>query len=144
MAVAVLDGVRTYRMCAPNVPGTAKVARDMVAALLHANERDALVDVAKLLVSEVVANVWMHTKVPQLTVDATVRPWCLLVSVLDAEPRAVPLARRALSVEEGGRGLCLVRELADAWGTTWFGGVEPTGKSVWFELRDGTRQEAQS
>ncbi|MGH3309600.1 MAG: ATP-binding protein, partial [Streptomyces sp.] len=65
--------IRSYRMDAPNLPETAKVARDMVAALLRATEHPALVDVGRLLVSEVVTNVHLHARVPQLTLEATVR-----------------------------------------------------------------------
>lgn len=132
---------RSYRMSAPNIPETAKVARDMVAALLHATGHSGLADMARLLVSEVVTNVHLHTTVHKLTLDATVRTGCVLVSVLDADPRGVPQVRRAISDQETGRGLPLVQHLADAWGTTWFGGVEPTGKSVWFELRDASGPE---
>lgn len=131
--------VRSYRMNAPNLPETARVARDMVAALLRATEHSALVDVGRLLVSEVVTNVHLHARVPQLTLEATVRNNRVLVSVLDADPCGVPQIRKAIRNAEGGRGLPLVQHFAAAWGTTWFGGLQPTGKSVWFELHDEER-----
>lgn len=138
--------VRTYRMNAPNLPETPRVARDLVAALLRATELSALVDVGRLLVSEVVTNVHLHASVRQLTLEATVRSGRVLVSVLDTDPRGVPQIRRAITGEdacadaESGRGLPLVEHFAAAWGTTWFGGVRPTGKSVWFELHDESRE----
>ncbi|MDW6062656.1 hypothetical protein SAZ11_37300 [Streptomyces sp. FXJ1.4098] len=46
-----------YRLRAPNIPETAKVAREMIAGLLLATGHPALVDTARLLVTEVVANV---------------------------------------------------------------------------------------
>lgn len=128
--------VRHYKMHAPNIPETAKVARDMVAGLLSATGHSALVDTARLLVSEVVANVHLHTTVPLLLVEATVRNDRVRVSVQDDDPRPIPRSPRdAVSADaEGGRGLLLVQACAAAWGTVWHGGLERTGKSVWFEL----------
>ncbi|MEU1790426.1 ATP-binding protein [Streptomyces sparsogenes] len=130
-----------YRLRAPNIPETAKVARDMVAGLLKATDHPALVETARLLVSEVVANVHLHTKVPLLSLEATVRGPHLHVSVRDADPHGVPWPPEPRTPEaeadaEHGRGLLLVQACADAWGTVWHGGVRPTGKSVWFSLSD--------
>ncbi|MDK1472571.1 ATP-binding protein [Streptomyces sp. 549] len=130
--------VGSYRMCAPNVPETAKVGRDIVASLLRATGHPQLVDVARLLVSEVVANVHLHTRVPALTLVAAVRRDGLWVAVRDGEPRLAPRLRPVGGEQECGRGLPLLDVLASAWGVTWHGQPEPTGKSVWFELRDGT------
>ncbi|MEE1937983.1 ATP-binding protein [Streptomyces sp. TRM 70361] len=129
---------RTYAMRAPNLPETAKVARDMVAGLLDATGHPALTEMARLLVSELVSNVHLHTGVPLLILKAAVRDGRLTVSVRDGEPGlALPSPRAgAASGDEHGRGLLLVRELASDWGTVRHGGPCPTGKSVWFELRD--------
>ncbi|WP_158239676.1 ATP-binding protein [Streptomyces carminius] len=130
---------RTYAMRAPNLPETAKVARDMVAGLLDATGHPALTEMARLLVSELVSNVHLHTGVPLLTLEAAVRDGRLTVSVRDGEPGFAPPSPRAGAAsddDEHGRGLLLVRELASAWGTVRHGGPCPTGKSVWFELRD--------
>ncbi|MGK5446855.1 ATP-binding protein [Streptomyces radiopugnans] len=135
-----LQWARTYAMRAPNIPETVKVARDMVFGLLNATGHSALAETARLLVSEVVSNVHLHTKVPLLTLEAMVGSDRILVSVQDDDPRGTPSSPEAgiPSEDEHGRGLLLVRELATAWGTVWHGGLRPTGKSVWFELR-GTR-----
>ncbi|WP_019711414.1 hypothetical protein [Streptomyces xinghaiensis] len=50
-------------MQAPNIPETAKVARDMLTGLLTVTGHTPLVELARLLVSEVVSNVHLHTKV---------------------------------------------------------------------------------
>ena len=133
----------SYRMSAPNIPETAKVARDMVAAVLAVSGHPELADTARLLVSELVTNVQKHTAVPELMLRATVDGDRALVSVIDTDPRAVPLAAPLALAEsshpaEHGRGLPLVAELASDWGTTWLGGPQsmPTSKSVWFELHD--------
>ncbi|MET9292950.1 ATP-binding protein [Streptomyces sp. NPDC003077] len=133
---------RTYKMRAPNTPETAKVARELVAGVLMATDHPSLIDTARLLVSEIVANVCMHTTVPLLLLEATVRGDQLLVSVRDDDPRGIPTARHtALGDSERGRGLLLVEELAAAWGTVWHGGVCPTSKCVWFELRDEPEED---
>ncbi|MET9293782.1 ATP-binding protein [Streptomyces sp. NPDC003077] len=114
----------------------------MVASLMRATGHDGLADPARLLVSEVVTNVHLHTDVAKLQLVATVHPEWVLISVEDRAPRAHPRTpppggpRHPDPHAEGGRGLMLVQECAHAWGITWHGGLEPTGKRVWFELRD--------
>ncbi|MFP8907243.1 ATP-binding protein [Streptomyces atacamensis] len=138
--VNALQRARTYELRAPNIPETVKVARNMVAGLLDATGHSALAETARLLVSEVVSNVHLHTKVPLLTLEATVGRDRVRVSVRDDDTTGAPSSPGAGVPPEAehGRGLLLVRELAAAWGTVWHGGLQPSGKSVWFELR-GTR-----
>ncbi|WP_165987175.1 ATP-binding protein [Streptomyces sp. YIM 98790] len=138
----VPQAVRSYRLTAPNAPDTAKVARDHVAGLLHHTGRPGpAADVARLLVSEIVTNVYRHTAVRLVTVTTTIRPEAVMVAVHDTSPAAMPAMRRVRPDEEGGRGLRLVQELASAWGFALHGGTaadaDATGKSVWFELRSG-------
>ncbi|MFF5583329.1 ATP-binding protein [Streptomyces hygroscopicus] len=131
---------RRYTMRAPNIPETAKVAREMVSGLLSATGHCSLIDPARLLVSELVSNVHLHTKVPLLMLEATVRAGQLHVSVRDEEPTRMPdTTTRPTPHAEHGRGLLLVQAYADAWGTIWHGGLHPRGKSVWFELADQPR-----
>ncbi|WP_435811280.1 ATP-binding protein [Streptomyces termitum] len=89
-------------------------------------------DVAELLTSELVTNALVHTG-QGAVVTATVVPENLRVEVRDFEPGLdrppVPPADDGTS----GRGLFLVRELADSWGVEERG----TGKVVWFELNGG-------
>lgn len=89
-------------------------------------------DVAELLTSELVTNALVHTG-QGAVVTATVVPEQLRVEVRDFEPGLdrppVPPADDGTS----GRGLFLVRELADSWGVEEQG----TGKVVWFELNGG-------
>jgi anti-sigma regulatory factor (Ser/Thr protein kinase) len=89
-----------------------------------------LVDVATLLVSELVTNAVVHAGSPALlVVRPSERPGCVRVEVCDqdAEP---PIVHAFDPDATDGRGLALVAALADRWG------VQPTavGKSVWFEL----------
>ncbi|MFF5505270.1 ATP-binding protein [Streptomyces roseolus] len=88
--------------------------------------------VAELLTSELVTNALVHTA-HGAVVTATVDPGQLRVEVRDFEPGlAAPPAPPA---DDGtsGRGLFLVRELADSWGVE----ERDTGKVVWFELNGG-------
>jgi hypothetical protein len=124
-----------YRLTAPALPTTPRVARDAVAARLRAAGHHGLPDTARVLVGDVVTNVVVHTRVPRLWVGAAVTRLGAVVSVWDGDQRGVPRPRHAAEGETGGRGLLLVDALSHAWGVTWTGGVEPAGKRVWFELR---------
>ncbi len=86
--------------------------------------------------SEVVTNVFQHTRAPLLTVDATLGADSVTVRVTDREPGARPLGKPPLpqQADEHGRGLVLVDTLADRWGVSVRGGLSPLDKSVWFAL----------
>ncbi|WP_282695641.1 ATP-binding protein [Streptomyces sp. CC208A] len=106
--------------------------RHALRALLGAWGGPGAGDVAELLTSELVTNALVHTG-HGAVVTATVDPGQLRVEVRDFEPGLVgPLVPPA---DDGthGRGLFLVRELADSWGIEEHGG----GKVVWFELNGG-------
>ncbi|MFJ5222236.1 ATP-binding protein [Streptomyces sp. NPDC088400] len=119
------------------VPEVRHALREM---LRHWKERDSA-DVAELLVSELVTNALVHTK-SGAVVTATVADSRLRVEVRDfvaGLPEVAVLT--ALSARTGpvrpvaddsthGRGLALVRSLADDWGIR----TRPLGKVVWFEL----------
>ncbi|MFE6299196.1 ATP-binding protein, partial [Streptomyces sp. NPDC057866] len=90
-------------------------------------------DVAELLTSELVTNALVHTAHGAI-VSAEVDPDRLRVEVRDYEPGlAAPPVPPA---DDGthGRGLLLVRELADSWGVA----ARDSGKVVWFELHGGS------
>ncbi|MFD1828876.1 ATP-binding protein [Streptomyces desertarenae] len=124
-----------YRLTAPAIPTTPRVAREAVAAWLWAAGHHGLLDTARTLVSDVVTNVVVHTGVPHLSVEAAVTRLGVTVSVWDGDQRGVPRPRRAGADDTCGRGLYLVESLSHAWGVSWTGGAEPAGKRVWFELR---------
>ncbi|MGW3814557.1 SpoIIE family protein phosphatase [Streptomyces sp. NPDC005046] len=86
-------------------------------------------DDARLLLSEILTNAVQHAQGPiglHLCRTAT----DLTVEVSDYSPH-LPQPRTATEDEESGRGLILVRTLADDWG------VRPTdaGKTTWFTLK---------
>ncbi|WP_420878249.1 SpoIIE family protein phosphatase [Streptomyces sporangiiformans] len=80
----------------------------------------------ELLVSELVTNAVRHATGPirvRLIHDRT-----LICEVSDTSSTA-PHLRRAASMDEGGRGLFLVAQLAQAWGARY----TPEGKVIWAE-----------
>ncbi|ADI09635.1 regulatory protein [Streptomyces bingchenggensis BCW-1] len=147
MATATLTGplathdgppTHSYRLTAPSAEQNPKVARDMVASLLEAAGHGASVDAARLLVSELVTNVWQHADTCQLTVETTIDGASITVRVTDGDFRNTPPMPHSFPEvgDEHGRGLALVDALATRWGVTVHGGREPARKSVWFVLVD--------
>src|SRR5215470_7895441 len=97
---------------------------------------DDQADLACLLVSEVVTNVVLHTSAARGTLlrqefELRIRKGhsAVWVEVFDHDLR-LPRIRMASENDEGGRGLYLVDQLAERWGS------RPTdgGKAVWFEM----------
>jgi anti-sigma regulatory factor (Ser/Thr protein kinase) len=88
-----------------------------------------LIDVAELLVSEVVTNSIRHALAGGW-VSVSRSAQRVRVEVTDTGG-GTPTPRQAEPHEPTGRGLAIVEALADAWGV-----VEPEGrgKTVWFEL----------
>jgi len=84
---------------------------------------------ARLLLSEILTNAVQHAEGP-ITLHLCRTVTDLTVEVSDRSPH-LPQPRIAAEDEESGRGLLLVRTLADGWG------VRPTdeGKTTWFTLK---------
>ena len=101
--------------------------------LLERWELAHLSDLATLLTSEIVTNAVRHAESsPKLTVG--VADGLLEVGVTDAAREQAPVMSDLVdSAAEGGRGLAIVDELSDGWGTN----VLPDGKEVWFLLDTG-------
>ncbi|MFI9308360.1 ATP-binding protein [Streptomyces triculaminicus] len=123
-------------MTVPAAPPAARLAREFVTAALVAADQRLLIESARICVSDTVANVVRHARVPELTVEVTVHADRVVVAARDDDPARLPWPRRGCENEEGGRGLTLVRRLSHASGVTWvWDGLELVGKQVWFELR---------
>jgi anti-sigma regulatory factor (Ser/Thr protein kinase) len=121
----------------PPTPTAARLARHRVseACVGLADEQRA---VAVLLTSELVANAVRHPESDapagteiEMRIRRTDRVF--RVEVRDHDARPLPTVRPPTTPREGGMGLYIVDELADAWG------VRPDslgeGKVVWFEIR---------
>ena len=90
--------------------------------------RHAPLDVVALLVSEIVTNAVLHAR-SEVTLTVRMDSDSVRVEVADnsvAAPQQRPISDEAVT----GRGMFLVEQLADDWGTSPAG----DGKVVWFEL----------
>jgi len=111
----------------PADPAIVADARKRVAAQLAGWGLDDLAFVTELVVSELVTNAIRHAESPiQLRL---IRNGTLICEVSDGSSTA-PHMRRARVFDEGGRGLLLVAQLTERWGTR----QTAHGKTIWAEL----------
>jgi len=121
-------------LLAPDASSPAR-ARQVVRDALSKWRLPQFERVACLLVTELVANVVLHTEsASELTVRHDGE--CLYVGVRDHDPR-LPARRHRLPTAATGRGLALVDELSTSWGAS----PAQDGKIVWFELRVGREDD---
>lgn len=132
------SGAVTHHVDLEPVPLSAGVARSFIRTAFAAVDEQSE-DLALLLTSELVTNAILHART-RVQLGVLLDDDKALVCVADrlAEPHALaPLAHTDDGF--GGRGLALVADLAEEWGTTGYTG----GKTVWFFLRtaaDGERR----
>jgi PAS domain S-box-containing protein len=110
----------------PADPAVVVDARRQAAGQLTAWGLQDASDTTELIVSELVTNAIRHARPPiqlRLIHDAA-----LICEVSDASS-TTPHLRRARELDEGGRGLYLVGQLAERWGTRH----TPDGKTIWAE-----------
>ncbi|MFC7828757.1 SpoIIE family protein phosphatase [Streptomyces sp. NPDC057375] len=118
------DRVRTWDV-APDPVGVA-AARRSVGEQLTAWGLDDTAFVTELVVSELVTNAIRYGEPPiQLRL---IRHTALICEVSDASSTS-PHLRRAHAYDEGGRGLLLVAQLTQRWGSR----QTDTGKTIWAE-----------
>jgi anti-sigma regulatory factor (Ser/Thr protein kinase) len=111
----------------PPIPESACLARAASRSAL-AGRPEAVIEVAQLLVSELVTNAVLHARsAPTLFIQADQDEIRVVVhDESSAPPQLQPSADQAAA----GRGLSLVSGLATSWGWS----QTPTGKNVWFTL----------
>ncbi|MDQ0714534.1 serine phosphatase RsbU (regulator of sigma subunit)/PAS domain-containing protein/anti-sigma regulatory factor (Ser/Thr protein kinase) [Streptomyces luteogriseus] len=121
-----LDARQVATWSVPSDPSAvAQTRKDVVAQLERWGLSDA-VFVTELVVSELVTNAIRHAEPPvqlRLIHDST-----LICEVSDGGNTA-PHLRRARTYDEGGRGLLLVAQLTERWGTR----QSAAGKTIWAE-----------
>lgn len=125
-----------YRLTAPSLPDTPRVARDWVASLLRSFGWPEWAEAARLCTSEVVTNAHQHTGSARIAVEVAFADGRVTVAVHDGAPGArlpdrPPGGGGLLDLR--GRGLALVAAYADAWAVA----EEADGKAVWFSFGRG-------
>ncbi|MFH7597261.1 SpoIIE family protein phosphatase [Streptomyces racemochromogenes] len=111
----------------PSDPSVVADARRYTTEQLSAWDLDEASFVAELVVSELVTNA-IRYGAPPIQLRLIHENDTLICEVSDASSTA-PHMRRARTFDEGGRGLLLVAQLAQRWGTRH----APTGKTIWAE-----------
>ncbi|MGW1895671.1 SpoIIE family protein phosphatase [Streptomyces sp. NPDC002004] len=122
-----LDADQVASWDLPVDPAIVSRARRHATEQLTAWGLDDAAFVTELMVSEMVTNAIRYGR-PPIQLRLIHDPTTLTCEVFDSSSTA-PHMRRARTFDEGGRGLLLVAQLADRWGTRHM----PTGKTVWAE-----------
>jgi anti-sigma regulatory factor (Ser/Thr protein kinase) len=127
---------RSAQMLVPAEPtGPSRVRQWMSTRLREWSVPEPVIGAAILCTSELTTNALLHAGTPaQVHVDLNAER--LLVSVADTGTRGTVIRAHADTLSSRGRGLGLIEDLSDSWGT------DPTvrGTTVWFEmLLPGTR-----
>ncbi|KOU61443.1 SpoIIE family protein phosphatase [Streptomyces virginiae] len=118
----------------PAEPAAAARARHLTEATLTGWGLEDLAFTTELVVSELVTNAYRYGGGTPVTLRL-IRDRSLICEVSDGSSTA-PHLRRARTTDEGGRGLFLVAQLTERWGTRY----TRDGKTVWTEspLHHGT------
>jgi serine phosphatase RsbU (regulator of sigma subunit) len=118
------DQVATWNL--PPDPTVVSGARRLVNAQLDSWGAHDIAPVTELIASELVTNAIRYGQPPIHL--RLIRDGRLICEVSDASSTA-PHLRHAQVTDEGGRGLFMISQLADAWGTRY----TATGKTLWTE-----------
>ncbi|MBM2622390.1 SpoIIE family protein phosphatase [Actinoplanes sp. LDG1-06] len=131
--LAVEHAVAMSRSATMHVPaeptGPSRVRQWMSTRLREWSVPEPIVGAAILCTSELTTNALLHAGTPaQVHIDLNAER--LLVSVADTGTRGNLIRAHADTMSSRGRGLGLIEELSDSWGT------DPTvrGTTVWFEM----------
>ncbi|WP_443048014.1 SpoIIE family protein phosphatase [Streptomyces sp. H39-S7] len=119
---------RIARWSVPSEPSAVSAVRAAAVAQLERWGLDELAFITELILSELITNSIRHAAGPitvRLLLDRT-----LICEVADTSSTA-PHLRYAATTDEGGRGLFLVAQLAEHWGTRY----TSDGKIIWSEQR---------
>ncbi|MFI6850893.1 SpoIIE family protein phosphatase [Streptomyces sp. NPDC050416] len=118
------DSVASWRL--PPEPASAGRARALASAKLTEWGLEHLAFTTELIASELVTNVYRYAGGPATL--RLIREQCLVCEVSDTSHTS-PHLRRARTTDEGGRGLFLVAQMTERWGTRY----TRDGKTVWTE-----------
>jgi serine phosphatase RsbU (regulator of sigma subunit)/anti-sigma regulatory factor (Ser/Thr protein kinase) len=131
--LAVERAVALSRSATITVPaeptGPSRVRQWLASRLREWSAPEPVIGAALLCASELTTNALLHAGTPaQVRVDLNAER--LLVSVADTGTRGTVIRAHADTMSSRGRGLGLIEDLSDSWGT------DPTvrGTTVWFEM----------
>jgi anti-sigma regulatory factor (Ser/Thr protein kinase) len=130
--MVVLPGIECRTTWLPSVPASVAAARQHIADACWVWGLDTIAQAAVLAVSELVTNAVIHTTSAEVGVVAWRDGLRLSVEVYDTDP-VVPTLSAPTDEADHGRGLYLVREMCDQWGTLPADDGED-GKRVWFTI----------
>ncbi|MFE4591446.1 SpoIIE family protein phosphatase [Streptomyces laurentii] len=122
----VLPADRVAVWDVPDEPSSVAQARKDASAQLAAWGLDDLVFITELVVSELVTNAIRYGEAPIRM--RLIHDRALICEVQDSSSTA-PHLKRARTYDEGGRGLLLVAQLTQRWGTRY----NRNGKTIWAE-----------
>lgn len=122
----VLPGNQIATWDVPSDPSAVARIRNGVTQQLEEWKLDELAFTSELIVSELVTNAIRYATGP--IGIRLLRDRCLICEVSDSSSTS-PHLRYAAATDEGGRGLFLVAQLAERWGTRYV----HTGKVIWAE-----------
>ncbi|MCX4385519.1 SpoIIE family protein phosphatase [Micromonospora peucetia] len=131
--LAVEHALRPSRSTSMEVPAEptapSRVRHWMTAQLTEWQVPESIIGAAVLCTSELTTNALLHAGTAA-RVEIDLSPERLLVSVADSGTRGTVTRAQTDTLSSRGRGLGLIEELSDAWGT------DPTlrGSTVWFEI----------
>ncbi|MGW2560335.1 SpoIIE family protein phosphatase [Streptomyces sp. NPDC001514] len=112
----------------PEDPAIVSTARSLVTRQLASWELDEAAFATELIASELVTNAIRHAKAPIRL--RLIRDRVLTCEVSDGSSTA-PRLRHARTTDEGGRGLYLVAQCSERWGTRY----TQQGKTIWTEQK---------
>ncbi|MFG1652228.1 SpoIIE family protein phosphatase [Micromonospora sp. NPDC049275] len=131
--LAVEHALKPSRSAAMEVPAEptapSRVRHWMTGQLTEWQVPESVIGAAVLCTSELTTNALLHAGTAA-RVEIDLSPERLLVSVADSGTRGTVTRTRTDTLSSRGRGLGLIEELSDAWGT------DPSvrGSTVWFEI----------
>ncbi|MET8230736.1 SpoIIE family protein phosphatase [Micromonospora sp. NPDC005298] len=131
--LAVEHALKPSRSASMEVPAEptapSRVRHWMTGQLTEWQVPESVIGAAVLCTSELTTNALLHAGTAA-RVEIDLSPERLLVSVADTGTRGTVTRTRTDTLSSRGRGLGLIEELSDAWGT------DPTvrGSTVWFEI----------
>jgi two-component sensor histidine kinase len=112
----------------PPEPRSATRAREVTRAHLAGSCPEDAVEIAALLVTELVTNAVLHARTA-IVVGIDAGPGRVVLRVSDGS-EAQPVARNYATDASTGRGILLVEQLASSWGVE----RNASGKAVWCQI----------